>query len=266
MWLKKMYKRVSNAKSKAWDMLGLSFFEIGHIPTRTNKQLIEKFFENVQSNSTCCIAGASTLNLIEKSIKNGLKTTVLDFSPTMCKELSKHLGKLKNLCDIKLCDVTDIKLKPLNKYDYIFADQIINCFSNNELNNFLSNISKMLNPNGEFRTLIKVGLYEVDNRLVEKGKEYGSVPNFFEQQPLTIDYSKAIKELRAIFPKKLFSKNKLFEYYSHKGLEMRFTDDGIDNFILNNKFSGGEFKILESETIMINTEERYMFYKLRIVS
>jgi len=248
MWPKSLFNKISNTKSKAWNVLGISFFEIGHIPTRVNQQLLEKFLENIPSHSKCCIVGASTLNLIKASIERGLNTTVVDFSAKMCKELRRHLGQSKNLCTIKLCDMTNVKdvLKVFkHKYDYILTDQVINCFNNHELDSFLQNISKILEPSGEFRVLVNIGLYDIDNRLITKGKELGTVNNFFDPNLFIIDYSKAVNELKAIFPKKLF-RHKLCNYYSRKGVEMRFADTGIDENMLNHNITNGKFKIIDA--------------------
>lgn len=260
--MNKQIKIHKENKKEAWNVIGKLFWEIGHNAIRSNEKLRNLLLNNILSRDECCIIGSSAKPLIDELISRKVKTTVLDFSVEMNKALKNRQNT--KLCDIFTHDIIRDHPDALpHSYSYIIADQVINCFSKQDLPIFFKNISKLLLPNGELRTTIKIGLYEIDKAIITEGKKLGTEKIFYDKSTQTINYTKAFDEIKRVISSiNGISKNTFIEWYTKRGEELRFQKENIIEILSDALKIGGELlKIVE--VIHLKKQTNMMFFRLK---
>ena len=249
---------MKNIKSKAWDEIGGLFWTEGRKTARPSREEIEQFLSGSSPEDNCLVLGASTFYLIQVAAKRGMNVTVVDFS-------KKMLDDLQEYADFTLeCVLADI-LKPTLKetlgnreFDLIVCDRLINRFHNVEVPAFFSNIEQLLTLNGSFHASIKMGLYPMDERLIDLAQKKGVLELVYEPESKTINYQGAVDILKeAILPHGEIDPEKLYRWYVGRNKESRFSKDDIEALIKNNSlFSNNEVdweEFLQApETFMLN--------------
>jgi hypothetical protein len=245
-------------KGKAWDIIGSLFLDIGHLSIQKNKSIVKKFLDGIRKHDSTCIIGASTIPLIQEIIKETPNTTVLDFSKKMCSDLLKILGP--NRCSILLHDIISSPTEHFHeKFNYVLADQLINCLTKKNVSKLFYKISQMLQNGGEFRTIIKFGLYKIDEILLDYINKTGGNPSKFYNEKLGfIDYSKVLSELHSInMPNIKIPNELLIDWYSYRGEEVRFKNDDINFNLINSEITNGYFDIIENISL---SDENLRFF------
>ncbi len=214
-------KMAGNAKSEAWELIGDQFWRIGRVSARPSEAEIKLFLEGVDAGTRVTIIGASTKFLIESAIDRGAVVTVLDFSRRMCSDLRDALHG--SACDIRLCDVTrDIPNTLVAGSDLVLSDRLINRFDRSEASVACANMARLAGT-GLVRASIKLGLYEMDERLIEHGKTEGNLDSFYDSAEKTFWFERAGPVLeRALCPHGTIDRNILLEWYRRRGRETRF--------------------------------------------
>lgn len=252
---------INNNKSDGWNIIGRSFWDIGHVYIRENENALNLFMNNIDTEQCSCIIGASGVDLIKAAMKYQIKFAVVDFSKQMCEDLAKEL--YPEQCTMYLHDmIYDPPQRFLNQFYYILTDQVINCFARESVPLFFKNISQMLKPYGELRTIIKIGFYDIDQHIINYGKKIGTVDNFYDMTRKTINYSKAEQELNAIVvPHQDVPKDVLVKWYMNRGEESRFELEDINMDLINQSITTGKFEIVEVKPISRLTRSMYFRFQ-----
>ena len=250
-----------NNKSEGWNIIGRSFWNIGHTYIREDNNALNMFLENISSQKQCCIIGASGVDLIKAAMAHHLDFCVIDFSRTMCEDLAKEIHPEQ--CQMFLQDVIlDDPKRFAEHFHYILTDQVINTFSKETVPTFFSNMSQMLKPGGELRTIIKIGYYDLDQLLIEHGRNTGTLHHFFDETKNTINYANAEQELSAILvPHEQVPKEVLVDWYMGRGEESRFDLKEIDSNLINSRIPTGRFEIIEMRPISNLTQSMYFRFQ-----
>ncbi len=229
-----------DAKSQGWDIINEKFWKIGRKTGKPSIREIEMYLENVPSNSECLVIGSSTRDLIVRALSKGINITVVDFSASSIKKLKEDLedNNLIERCRLINADILSQPNKSLiSKFDFVFADRLINRFTYDQIEGFFTNISSVLKNKGEFITAIKPNFYPMDLAMIQLGKNKNTLENFYDENTRTINFSNATEELREIvFPHGEIPKTVLLKWYYFRGKESRFLDEDILNMqVINGK-------------------------------
>jgi len=245
----------TDPKSKAWDLVGGLFWEKGRKSAKPSPNEINQFLE-VNHNAKICIIGASTRDLVEAALIKNLDVTVMDFSTEMCNALTKEFPNTTLKLDV-VNILGTIPKEYFNRFDLIVSDRLLNRFTTIDAPSYFENIFTMLCEGGVSRTCVKMGFYEMDERLIAEGKDNGSLEDFFNDDTRTIDYSKAESSLEAIeITHGDISRDILLEWYKGRGKESRFDKPQVLHMI-NDTLPEGQFEILptvdfsENETSLL---------------
>ena len=173
---------------------------------------------------------------------------VLDFSEKMISDLKEVLG---DKCSYIKYDI--LKGERLDqKFDLIISDRLVNRFTYWEAVNVIKNSIAMLEENGVVKHAIKLGNYELDNRLIAYAKGNGLALDFWDEETKTIDYTKTkdflfgcIKEHGNI------SKDILYKWYLGRGRESRFDHKDIVDIV-----NSADGKLVSDDNYEANAETR----------
>jgi len=252
-----MNTNIMNPKAAAWDSVGGLFWKEGRQNAKPSDKMINKFLEGILAGQSCLIIGASTKSLIEEALSRNIKITVIDFSKKMCEDLAQEIG-VKNVNILVHDALTHPPSLLKNNQQFIISDRLVNRFSQSETSIFFNNIKHYLCEHAELRTTIKMGLYEIDNALIEEGKSRGTVKNFYNEKEGWIDFSLAADELTtSVTPHGTISRDILINWYQKRAREARFNPLDIQQILLRNNF-----KIFNEELIDLTTNT--YFYKAKI--
>lgn len=231
----------------AWNLVGGLFWQEGRVSARPNDNDIESFLSGAE-NKKIAVIGASTKYLIEKAATISSNVYVLDFSEKMISDLKEVLG---DKCSYIKYDI--LKGERLDqKFDLIISDRLVNRFTYWEAVNVIKNSIAMLEKNGVVKHAIKLGNYELDNRLIAYAKENGLALDFWDEETKTIDYTKTkdflfgcIKEHGNI------SKDILYKWYLGRGRESRFDHKDIVDIV-----NSADGKLVSDDNYEANAETR----------
>jgi len=243
-------------KSKAWDIIGDKFWQLGAKRLKPTKETIKTYIHGIDKKNNCCVIGATSIGLINALLRKNINLTVFDFSKVMCDSLkSKTKGKIK----IIYHDATKTFDKSFfNSFDIVIFDRLINRFSIEECKKFLNNIRRILNDSGEIRTTIKHGLYKLDHEIIESLENRpNELIKIFDSKHLTINYSMAAPTLKKLGLKNGRIKQKdLINWYVNRGKEQRFSD-----MLIKDILSKANYKISFSEKVNDGTNSIYYIIK-----
>lgn len=250
-----------NSKSDGWNIIGRSFWNIGHVYIRESVNALNLFMNEIKWSNPVAIIGASGIDLIKRALQQKLDFSVIDFSSKMCEDLAQEIHP--EHCPMFLHDmIYDAPTRFARAFNYILTDQVINCFARVNVPLFFKNISLMLQPQGELRTIIKIGFYDIDQHIIEYAKKIGTVDNFYNFQQKTINYAKAQEELDAIvIPHQDVPKELLVKWYMNRGEESRFELEDINVNLINQAVTDGQFKIIEAIPISSLTRSTYFRFQ-----
>lgn len=211
-----------NPKAEAWNGVGGMFWTHGRITARPSLTELEAFCSGVQHGHRVCVVGASTKELAEALIARRAEVTVLDFSARMCRDLADALDG----ADIRVVDITaPLAADLVGLYDFVLADRLINRFDAAEAKRGVGGMASLLNPSGEVRTSVKLGLYAMDELMLEHARRHGDPSLFWDESTQTIDFSRAGESLDAgVLPHGTIDLDLLKSWYVGRGREKRFSD------------------------------------------
>jgi len=246
-----------NNKSVAWDFIGGEFWEYGRPTARPSKNEIELFVKGIHHNDCCCVIGASTKDLIENILVISNNVFVYDFSRRMCNDLQKSISSKKlSIQELDIC--AELPKEKYESMDFIVNDRLINRFDLKEIVNYLRSCYEMLRPGGLLKSSLKLGLYEMDKKLITADKNRLKSLTVFDEENNTIDYSNTLDILEdCIIPHGSISKDKLIQWYSNRGKEKRFMNGDFEE-LFNTEFSNINFHI-EEKIDFIDTPNTILF-------
>ena len=255
---------ILNPKAQAWNNVGKLFWQLGRNNAKPNTRMVNRFLENIPRQDTCLIIGASTKSLIETAINQHLTVTVIDFSETMCRDLAnaihnKPKKQKKQHLSILLQDALATPHPALcQSQQFILSDRLINRFSPEETYLFFDNIKYFMQPHAELRLTIKMGLYAVDHALIQQGKVWGTLDQFYNEQEGWIDFSKAPDEMNACtLSHGEIPQDILVAWYRGRAKEARFNQEKIHTL-----FNHHGFHLLEEEELDEQTST--FFYRVTL--
>lgn len=221
---------INISRKEAWNLVGGRFWKQGRGSARPNDHDIHTFVSGLKKGDNIAVIGASTKYLVEYAISLQLNVTVLDFSDIMLKDLNDEIG---DKCEYILCDILQEIPKELKaKFDCVISDRLINRFTNVESVNVIFNSLKLLKDTGIAKHAIKLGLYKMDEKLMQYGKEHNILESFYDNTTKTIDYTKTKEFLsNCIVEHGDIPKEILFKWYIGRGQESRFDMDDMERII-----------------------------------
>lgn len=207
-------------KRHGWNLLGGDFWRLGRKTAKPSAREVDLYLANPPGQRLCVI-GASTRDLVEASIARGFAVTVVDFSAVMGKDLADDLGAGR--FSFVTADILHESALIEGQFDLIIADRLVNRFIRSDLPLFAANVHSLLSPGGELRTSVKLGLYPMDERLIESGRDAGTLASFYDEATRTLDYAAARPILEKIKVEHgEIPRETLIEWYVCRGRESRF--------------------------------------------
>ncbi|MDH6578817.1 hypothetical protein [Kitasatospora sp. MAP5-34] len=216
-----------NRKSEAWDLIGSLFWESGRTTAKPSEEEIDLFTSGIQAGDRCTVVGASTKDLVEALIARGAEVTVLDFSERMCADLRSALPA--GSCQVLRHDITRPAPEGLRGTQrFVLNDRLVNRFSETEARKGVEGMLDLLADGGQLRASIKLGLYPMDERMIETGRERGTLESFYDAEAKTIDFAAAGDVLTdALLPHGDIAPELLLQWYQGRGREQRFDHGDI---------------------------------------
>lgn len=220
---------MKNSKSMAWDIIGERFWNMGTPSLEERKTELDFYFEGLYN--SVAILGASSDFMISEAIKKDINISVLDFSSQLLDAIRSKYKNATNV-DTKFVDLTSRKLIKKTKYDRIIADRLVNRFSIKEAEQFFTNVLNMLNDNGELRTIIRLGMYPIDKKLLQVSEKQKTASKFWKSDQMTIDFKLAKNELNLVIESMDgVKKSDIVDWYYYRGEEQRFNMSIIKRLI-----------------------------------
>ncbi len=217
---------IRNAKAAAWDLVGGLFWTKGRVTARPTRAEIDLFLSGLSPGARIAVVGASTKDLVEVALARALCVTVLDFSARMCSDLAEAVGAG---ADIRVQDITDkIPADLVGAHEAVLSDRLINRLTHEEGIKALSGMLWLAQEGGTVRTSIKLGLYPMDERMIDEGIRRGTLERFYNPRTRTIDFPAAADVLdNCLLPHGDIERDILLDWYRGRGRESRFEDADI---------------------------------------
>ncbi|WP_462417897.1 class I SAM-dependent methyltransferase [Kytococcus sp. Marseille-QA3725] len=220
----------SNPKASAWDQIGGLFWTQGRVSARPSRTELDLFTADMMPGQRVCMIGASTRELAEEILRRGARLTVLDFSERMIRDLSAVIDN----ADLRVVDVTDkIPADLVGEHSWVVSDRLINRFDAAEALKGTGGMSALLAKRGLVRTSVKLGLYPMDEKMLEHADATGTSARFWDADSRTIDFSKAGESLEAgVLPHGSIDLDLLKLWYVGRGKEKRFNEAEVREVLL----------------------------------
>lgn len=214
-----------NPKAHAWNEVGGLFWTQGRVSARPSQAELDAFCAGIDSTHRVCVIGASTKELAESLLQRGATVTVLDFSERMCRDLENAVSG----ADVRVADITaDLPADLVGRQDFVLSDRLVNRFDGAEAQLGVNGMASLVGARGEVRTSVKLGLYAMDETMLEHAREQGTADLFWDQETRTIDFSQAGESLEAgVLPHGSIDLAVLKSWYVGRGREKRFEDEEV---------------------------------------
>jgi hypothetical protein len=238
--------RQTNPKSAAWDLVGGLFWESGRRTARPSIDELERMTRGIPAGARCVVVGASTRDLVVALLGRGAQVTVLDFAERMCADLRATLPP--GACPIHQHDITSAPPSHLaGIHDYVLSDRLINRFSETEALPGLLGMAGLLAMGGEVRTSVKLGLYPMDERMIELGRRHGRLAAFYDERQRVMNFAAAGEILQqALLPHGDIPAEVLLDWYRRRGTEKRFEHEDVVELFANSATRRGTLRLLSS--------------------
>lgn len=221
---------LSNPKASAWNQIGGLFWTQGRVSARPSRTELDLFTTDMMPGQRVCMIGASTRELAEEILRRGARLTVLDFSERMIRDLSAVIDN----ADLRVVDITDeIPADLVGEHSWVVSDRLINRFDAAEALKGIGGMSALLAKRGLVRTSVKLGLYPMDEKMLEHADATGTSETFWDADSRTIDFSKAGASLEAgVLPHGSIDLDLLKQWYVGRGKEKRFNEAEVREVLL----------------------------------
>lgn len=215
----------SNPKASGWDRIGARFWLQGRASAKPDAADLDRFCAGVAPGDEVLVIGASTLDLIARLVDLGARTSVFDFSQVMVHDLVAHLADSR--VAVHLADITQPPARRwVGAFDFVVSDRLVNRFDHAEAAAAVDTMLALCAPSGTVRTIVKLGLYPMDERMIALGRERGTLDDFYSEASQTIDFSRAGAVLDdALMPHGEIPRDLILAWYRARGAEKRFTTD-----------------------------------------
>lgn len=240
---------VHNTKATAWDLIGSLFWDVGRTSAKPSMAEIELFLTDIPAGAKCCVVGASTKDLVEALVAHGAIATVLDFSERMCHDLRDALPA--ECCRVLQHDITRPAPDGLRgTQEFVLCDRLVNRFTSAEAAAGLVGMLDLLEDGAQLRTSVKLGLYPMDERMIDLGRQRGCLERFYDTTQRTIDFSAAGDVLTdALVPHGGIPTELLLDWYRGRGQEKRFDDVDIVTLVSQARMNGRALRLLSASDL-----------------
>lgn len=99
-----------------------------------------------------------------------------DFSRRICAEVYVHVPER---VEVSHCDILAPPKEWFGRFDVVCADTLVNRFDQTEFERFVDSCHHILAEEGRLRTIVKIGLYEMDRKLLDVARDYDSTVDFW---------------------------------------------------------------------------------------
>lgn len=213
---------VTNEKAQAWENVGGLFWTLGRMSARPSEAEISEFLTSIGDDSCVMVIGASTKDLVEAAAKVAARVVVLDFSARMIADLGDSLPA--GTAELHVVDITQMPPQQLRgTADFVLSDRLINRFTTSEAAAALQSMLTLAKLGGQVCTSVKIGLYEMDHRMIEEAKRSGCLDAVWDAETKTIDFGHSDEVLeRAVLPHGDIPREVLLSWYRGRKKETRF--------------------------------------------
>ncbi|WP_051796778.1 hypothetical protein [Streptomyces sp. NRRL S-87] len=238
--------QTENTKAAAWDLIGSLFWETGRTTAKPSDEEIGLFLAGITAGARCTVVGASTKDLVEALITLGAEVTVMDFSERMCEDLRAALPA--GSCTILRHDITQRAPEALRgTQQFVLNDRLVNRFSEDEARRGLEGMLDLLADGGQVRASIKLGLYPMDERMIDTGRERGTLETFFDAGSKVIDFAAAGDVLTdSLLPHGGIDPEILLDWYRGRGREQRFDHEDVLGLVAAAEVGGRGLALVSS--------------------
>lgn len=218
---------VPNEKAEAWQHVGGLFWTHGRATARPSQAEIDQFLDGAGAADCVVVVGASTKELVEAAASRVRCVVVLDFSSRMIDDLREHLPE--GMAELHVIDITQPPPAALRGIaELVLSDRLINRFTRTEAAQAFQSMLALAKPGGEVRTSVKIGLYDMDRRMIEEAERSGCLEGVWDPASRTIDFSHSDKVLeRAVLPHGEIPRDVLLAWYRGRRKETRFERSDI---------------------------------------
>jgi|GEM_PF-4754501 len=177
----------SRDKQQSWNEFGSAYWTLAATTSHPSEEETSGFLGETTVGSRVLVAGATTGEVIGAAIARGAEVHVLDFADKLLKLASDRFA---NSFEPHLHDVTNPPPSDLaGTFDIVIADRLVNRFHRSEMPGVVSNLMAFAKANGQLRLSFRFGLYPLDERLIQRGTELGTVSKFWDETTRTLDWS-----------------------------------------------------------------------------
>lgn len=215
-----------NPKAKAWNAVGSLFWSHGRKSARPSATEINLLLENLPASARVVVIGASTKELIEAAVNAGYRVLVLDFASKMLGDLAASLEP--DCIDVGLADITSPdSWRFESQADAVVSDRLVNRFTSDEAIAAFSNMFKLCRPGGLVRTSVKIGLYEMDRRMIDLAQAKGQLAEVWNPSTKTINLAVPGILEQALLPHGDIDRQLLMQWYRGRGCETRYEREDV---------------------------------------
>jgi hypothetical protein len=220
-----------SSKLASWDHFGPQYWELAAMTSHPSPHEVSQFLAGVTENAQVLIIGATTRVLVAEAIARGSCVFVMDFAPRLIEKLRSALpsGRLAFVRH----DISDsVPARLRGRFDLVASDRLINRFHYSEMSRVCANMGALARSGGRVRMTARLGLYPLDEALIQEGRKRGTLQDFWDEQTLTIDWSRVGEELDVCatshghIPREV-----VIEWSRQRGVESRVSDADMRRII-----------------------------------
>jgi SAM-dependent methyltransferase len=180
-------------KHSSWNDFGAAYWELVGTTSHPSAQETAGFLADAGPGKRVLVLGATTTELTRAARAAGAEVHVLDFAEKLLGLVADEFGESVRLHHHDLIHPAPAELH--GSFDLVVADRLINRFHRSEMGTVLANMISFVGTGGQLRISVRLGLYPLDERLIARGTELGTVNSFWDDATRTIDWSRVGREL-----------------------------------------------------------------------
>jgi hypothetical protein len=213
-------------KRASWNEYASAYWHLADRTSHPSPKDIETYLAGVATDHSVLVLGATTTGVIAAAVARGARVHVLDFAERLLEQVRLKIDGTVRLHHHDLLQPPGPEL--VGQFDVVVADRLINRFHRSEMGVVLSHMMSFVAPSGVLRTAVRFGKYPLDERLIARGQELGTVDRFWDARSRTIDWSRVGVELDDVasahgdIPRHI-----VIEWSRRRGVESRLEYDDI---------------------------------------
>lgn len=231
---------VSATKAAAWDVLGLKFWRQGRRSAKPSPETIRWFVGDLGPSDRCLVVGGTSVGLIRAAAASGGAVTVADFSAQVCDECREAVGDGARVVQADIVD-PGTALEP--GFTHLLCDTLINRFDGDESRRFAAAAVTLLAPGARLRATVKLGLYDMDRRLLGLVGGPGNA-EFWDGDSQTIDYAR-VGDLMdtGLVAHGSISRADLMAWYRGRGREKRYAEPDLSAMFTGPEWADAKIEV-----------------------